>query len=91
MSSSIPRYVFVDGPGNERLVRDTFSMGVINTDDSALVHAQRRQEEAMRKIVEEQSRAITLQSVQQQVNDLSDDVQAIRQLLEQFLNTMQGK
>ena len=76
MPSNIPRYVRIDGPDN--LVRDTFSMGVINTNTTALDAAKRKQQDAFRKLSEETK-------LKQELNTLRNEVDKLNVLIGQLI------
>lgn len=73
---SLPKYVQIDGHDN--LVRDTFSMGVINTNSHGLEIAKKRQRDALKRVAEDQRHKAEL-------NTLRNEVTELKSLLQQLL------
>lgn len=63
-----PRYVTIED--NVTLVRDTFSMGVINTNNSALEEYKRRHKLALNKIAEERRKDAELNNLRKELDEL---------------------
>ncbi len=84
-----PQYVNIKDSVD--LVRDTHSMGILNTNAHALEEAKRRHREAMAKLAEERRKEMELNTLRKEVNELKDLFRAevcelknvIRQLLEE--------
>lgn len=74
---SIPTHIPIKD--NNTLVRDTFSMGVINTNQSALNEAKRKHQIALTKLGDERRRTRELNTLRTEVEELKD---LVRQLLE---------
>lgn len=63
-----PRYVFIENDAN--MVRDTTSMGILNTNLCALEEAKKRKAVAMQKIAEQRSQNMELNSLRNDVAEL---------------------
>jgi hypothetical protein len=72
---SLPRYVNIKD--STTLVRDTFSMGVINTNSSAYEEAKTRHQIAMQKLAEERRREHELNTLRREVDELKALVQQV--------------
>ena len=72
----IPRYVNIKD--STTLVRDTFSMGVLNTNTSEYESAKQRYQIALQKIAVERRR-------EQELNTLRKEVNELKQLMKQIL------
>ena len=72
MNRNLPRYVQIENEKN--LVRDTFSMGVINTNQMALLDAKRRKQEALNKIAEDRRKDLELNTLRKDVAELKSMV-----------------
>jgi len=77
MNTNLPKYVQIENEKN--LVRDTFSMGVINTNHVALLDARRRKQEALNKIAEDRRKDLELNTLRKDVSELKS---MVMQLLE---------
>jgi len=66
---SIPKYIQIDGHDN--LVRDTKSMGIINTNTHALSLAKMRRKEAMLKVAEDLKQKQDINSLRAEVGELT--------------------
>jgi hypothetical protein len=73
---AIPKYVNISG--DDTLVRDTFSMGVINTNTHALEAAKRAHAAAMVRLAEQRRK-------DQELNTLRTEVSELKQLVHQLL------
>jgi hypothetical protein len=76
-----PRYVAIEN--QQHLVRDTFSMGVINTNTHALNLAKQKQQEALKKVQLEQQR-------NQELNTLRNEVAELKALVQALVNKIEG-
>jgi vacuolar-type H+-ATPase subunit F/Vma7 len=85
----VPRYVPIDGFGNEKLVRDTRSMGVININTSAYTAAQERAKAATSKLASDAQDKATLLVLQQDMKTMRSDVQEIKDSLNMLINKLQ--
>ncbi len=65
---NIPKYVNINN--DDTLVRDTFSMGVINTNSHALSAAKRAHAEAMKKIAADRQKEMELNTLRTEVEEL---------------------
>lgn len=88
MANRPPRYVYVEGQANERLVRDTFSMGVIDVNRGAYALAKRQQAEAMKKIAAERQESLDLQKVKKDVAELQLALGGLDRKLDLLLNAL---
>ncbi len=75
MNKNIPRYLKIDGSPN--LVRDTFSMGIINNDSIALNNAIKRREEALKKVSEQRDMKCEINTLKKDLEDLRNLVSAL--------------
>ena len=74
---AIPKYLNING--DDTLVRDTFSMGVINTNTHALEAAKRMHAAAMEKLAEQRRKDLELNTLRTEVAELK---RLVTQLLE---------
>lgn len=81
-----PRFVYIEG--QDGLVRDTHSFGVINLNTKALEEAKRRKEEAMRRVAESQRQQREFEAVKQQVSELQGDVTEMKSMLAAILQKL---
>lgn len=65
---TVPQYVNITS--DDTLVRDTFSMGVLNMNSAALEDAKRRQREALDKLARERQKELELNSLRKEVDEL---------------------
>jgi hypothetical protein len=72
----IPRYIGIKD--NQGLVRDTYSMGVVNTNKNALNDYLKRHQAALVKLAEERRK-------EQELNNLRKEVDELKQLVRQIL------
>jgi Skp family chaperone for outer membrane proteins len=73
--STIPHYINIEGAVD--LVRDTRSMGIVNTNTHALEHAKRQHHEAMAKLAEERRKDAELNTLRKDVQELKEMVQKL--------------
>jgi hypothetical protein len=73
-----PQYVNIKGSVD--LVRDTKSMGIVNTNAHALEQSKRQYKEAMAKLAEERRKELELNTLRKEVDDLK---QLVNKLLEE--------
>jgi hypothetical protein len=78
MAELPPRYVGIKD--NQTLVRDTYSMGVLNTNQNALNDYLKRHKIALAKIAEERRKT-------QELNTLRKEVDELKQLVNKILET----
>jgi hypothetical protein len=76
--TNIPRYLNINGHAS--LVRDTQSMGVVNTNYGAFKKSQRNHALAMKKLEEQRAK-------DRELNTLRKDVAELKQLVTQILET----
>ena len=74
--AEIPRYINIKD--NTTLVRDTYSMGVVNTNTNALNDYLKRHQAALVKLAEERRK-------EQELNSLRKEVDELKQLVKQVL------
>ena len=72
---AIPKYVNIKD--STMFVRDTFSMGVLNTNKNAYADAKRRQQIALQKLGEERRRERELNTLRKEVDELKELVNKI--------------
>ena len=72
---ALPKYINIKD--STTLVRDTFSMGVLNTNRGAYEESKLRHEIAMKKLGEERRRELELNNLRREVEDLKQIVQQI--------------
>jgi len=72
---AVQRFVHIDG--HDHLVRDTYSMGVINTNSHALEQAKRLRTAALRRVAEEQRDKQDLNTLRSEVADLKHMIQQL--------------
>jgi len=65
---SLPHYLNITG--NDNLVRDTHSMGVLNVNSHALLEAQKRKEEAMIRLAAQRHQESDLNTMRKEVAEL---------------------
>jgi hypothetical protein len=75
--AEIPRYLKIEN--NDSLVRDTYSMGVLNTNKNALNDYLKRHQAAMIRLAEERRKASELNTLRKEVDELKE---LVRQVLE---------
>jgi len=75
--AAVPRYVAIKD--NTNLVRDTFSMGLVNTNKNALNEYLNRHRRALEKLGEERRREAELNTLRKEVDELKV---LVRQILE---------
>ena len=75
--SSLPRYVNIKD--STTLVRDTFSMGVLNMNKGAYAEAKLRHDIAMQKLAEDRRQEQELNTLRREVEELKD---LVKQLVE---------
>lgn len=80
---SAPRFVHIEG--QEGLVRDTASFGLINTNTRALEQAKRQKDEAMRRITEARRRDREFSELKEQVHAQGKDLSEIKTMLAALL------
>jgi hypothetical protein len=73
--ATLPKYVNIKD--STTLVRDTFSMGVLNTNGAAYEEAKRRHQNAMLKLGEERRRETELNTLRREVDELKELVQQL--------------
>lgn len=63
-----PKYINI--ADNPTLIRDTFSMGVLNTNQNALAESLKKHEVALGKIAEERRKTIELNTLRKEVDEM---------------------
>jgi hypothetical protein len=75
--AEVPRYLNIEN--NDSLVRDTHTMGVLNTNRNALNDYLKRHQAAMVRLADERRKAQELNTLRKEVDELK---QLVRQILE---------
>jgi hypothetical protein len=73
----VPKYVQIKD--NQTLVRDTYSMGVLNTNTNALNDYMRQHEAAMVRLADQRRKEAELNTLRKEVDELK---QLVRKILE---------
>ena len=73
--AKLPKYVNIKD--NTTLVRDTFSMGVLNTNSAAYQEAKLRHQIAMQKLAEDRRREMELNTLRKEVEELKELVKQV--------------
>ncbi len=68
MANLLPRYVGIKD--NSTLVRDTFSMGIVNTNQNALNESLRRHRQALQKLAEDRRKEQELNTLRKEMDEL---------------------
>lgn len=79
MQKAIPKYVPIQSQGNGTLLRDTYSMGVLNLNKNAYKESQVRHQLALQKIAEDRRKNLELNTLRKEVDELK---QLVQQMLE---------
>lgn len=66
--STVPRYINI--ADDATLVRDTYSMGVVNTNSHALEAYKRAHQQAMEKVAEQRRKDMELNTLRTEVTEL---------------------
>ena len=90
MSRTIPRYVHIESQEGKGLIRDTFSMGIINVNSIALAAARQRKQVAIKRLSQERDDKLSFKETQSDVEALKLDVREIKSMLMEIINNLRG-
>ena len=91
MSRTIPRYVHIESQDGKGLIRDTFSMGILNINSIALGAARQRKQIAIKRLSQERDDKLSFKETQKDVEALKTDVLEIKSMLSEIINNLQRK